>query len=81
MTLPPGLQAVRDIPEWRCIQIADHVPELLDLIETLVGALEKYTERCPCEYNDCGYCQTHGCERPCKVEVKLAAMAEYREFK
>ena len=56
------------------------VPALLDLIETLAEALERYTERLPCEYNDRGYCQTHGCERPCKVEVKLAALDKYREF-
>ena len=30
--------------------------------------------------NDRDYCQTHGCKRPCKVEVKLAALDKYRKF-
>ena len=91
MTLPPGLQAVRERASemnaksfrgepWLMVTV-DEANALLDLIETLAGALERYTERLPCEYNDRGYCQTHGCERPCKVEVKLAALDNYREFK
>ena len=65
MTLPPGLKAVRDIPEWRCIQIAEHVPALLDLIETLAGALEHLADRT-------------GHNHECRAR---AALDKYREFK
>ena len=117
MTLPPGLQAVRERADkatagprtvgiskerdWPLFRLKDmlfkdmvepqatadfiehartDVPALLDLIETLAGALGKYTERLPCEYNDRDYCQTHGCERPCTVEVNRAALDKYRSF-
>jgi len=40
MTLPKGLQAVRDRAEFIAASRTD-VPALLDLIETLAGALEE----------------------------------------
>ena len=52
MTLPPGLQAVRDRADWlkECEdrtaagdRYAEDVPALLDLIETLAEALEAVT--------------------------------------
>ena len=80
VTLPPGLQAVRErakerFPtEWqegiRASNLAAYVPALLDLIETLAGAAELITQ--PGESN----CDCVNCRR-----LVRAALDKYREFK
>ena len=77
MTLPPGLKAVRDIPEWRCTQIAEHVPELLDLIETLAGALGQ----AKVALNQLARNRTYWEDFAPKQEAVHAALDKYREFK
>ena len=90
MTLPPGLQAVRD--EWNIVpgmptfgvRQQPKVLALLDLIETLAGEAEKVSVEYGCHSSACAR-WPHGdpnywCE-PCKRFMPLrAALDKYREF-
>ncbi len=80
MTLPPGLQAVREQAcsespkEDRIAILCDlgrRTPALLDLIETLAGVLEEIT---PFKTSDLCDCEA------CRNRVR-AALDKYREFK
>ena len=65
MTLPPGLQTHRDSGVAWCNE--KQFAALLDLIETLAGALEQYSDGI--EHGPCGRC-----------DRARAALDKYREW-